>query len=167
MKTIPIIGALPYEEVRDDCHNVKDSNSRRRSQILSRHARRIADELGSCYLVPVPSHQGQATHSRSFAYVLAAFCRNEVFVADILCCTPHASLCDVKHAGGDPSAVAIDIAVKDDIVNNISAATVLSRQRLPIYLVDNVVDTGHTAEACLKAIPADGIIAIGNTYNWK
>ena len=60
----------------------------------------------------------------------------------------------------DPDAVAFKVRLKA-----MPAARFLrDRPHLPVYLVDNMVDTGHTARACLKALPsASGVIAVGDT----
>ena len=169
MRSINVLGALPYEEVRGDCHAVKTAKSSQ-APVMIRCAKRIVASLVDrrCFLVPAPSHGGTATDTLQLALAIAEEINRAedgfAAICDILTCDPHISLCELKHQGGDPSRVKIKVRLTDT-----PAAKLLRRgPRLPIYIVDNVVDTGHTAEACLKALPTSkGILAIGDTGTWK
>lgn len=164
MEKLNIIGARPYEEVREDCHALKTGITSR-NPVMVRCAGRIAPAIRRAFLVPVPSHHGPATDTLQLALAIAE-CVNKAggtaLVTDILEAEPHASLCEAKHNGGDPLAIDVRIKVKDVPV----ARLVRRGTKIPVYLVDNVVDTGHTARACMKAIATDGILAVGDTGAW-
>lgn len=164
-KDITIAGARPYAEVRKDCHAVKQSRTVK-DRTLTRCARRIAASLpeGEWFLVPAPSHRGKAEDSLLLATAIATEYNRLhdgfAVVCNILECEPHPSLCDEKHAGRDVSCVDIRVRLKD-----VPVAYALSlRTDLPAWLVDNVVDTGRTARACMRALPPlRGVIAVGDT----
>lgn len=157
---IRIIGARNYEEVRADCHAVKTAAPG--DEVFKRCARRIAESIGTnCILVPIPSHTGRAKDTLTLAKAIRDALAEKGLrapVIDGLECDPHESLCELKHTEGvDTDKVEILMRVTESIlyeylVNN-----------TPVYLVDNVVDTGKTARAALKALPANGVIAIGHT----
>lgn len=165
MRSINVLGALPYEEVREDCQALKMGLTCHNPMTV-RCARRIAERVKfrRCFLVPVPSHHGPAVDTLQLAMAVAEELNRHddglAFVCDILESDPHPSLCEVKRSGGDPDAVAFKMRLKA-----MPAARFLrDRPHLPVFLVDNVVDTGHTARACLEALPsASGVIAVGDT----
>lgn len=164
MIEIKIIGSRDYEEVRADCHAVKTAAPG--DEVFKRCARRIAESIGTnCILVPIPSHTGRATDTLTLAKAIRDALAEKSLrapVIDGLECDPHESLCELKHTeGGDTDKVEILMRVTESIlyeylVNN-----------TPVYLVDNVVDTGKTARAALKALPTNGVIAIGYTEKHK
>ena len=163
---IKIIGARPYPEVREDCHAVKAFNGPL-EPVLKRCAERIVDAMTpeKCILVPVPGHYGTATHTCALAWAVALeFNRRHrpsggfACLCDILECDPHMSLCEAKHAGIDPDEIELRIRVMDDPVTRM-----IKQTEVPVYLVDNVVDTGRTVRECLRVLPASGVLAIGDT----
>lgn len=165
MRSIDVFGALPYEEVREDCRSLKTGLASRNPTTV-RCARRIAERMrcGRCLLVPVPSHLGPAVGTLQLAMAIAEEINRRddgpAYVCDILESDPHPSLCEVKRSGGDPGAVAFKVRLKAMP----AALSLRDHPHLPVYLVDNVVDTGHTARACLEALPsASGVIAVGDT----
>lgn len=162
---LTVLGARPYEEVRALCHAVK----RRIWPFDEAVANAVGQMAGAidrpAVLVPIPSHGGTATYTFALAGALcveAAKKGIECTVADILVCKPHPSLCEEKHKDeGRPEDIAIEMFLKSsEPIERI----VRGRQ---VFLVDNVVDTGKTACAALTALPADGILAVGDTGRWK
>lgn len=162
-----VIGARPYEEVRADCYAVKDAKGPL-DPVMRRCAERIVDGMlpGSCFLVPVPGHYGIATDSCSLAWAVAAeFNRRyrtsggSAVLCDVLECDPHLSLCEAKHTGVDPEGIDLHFRLRDVPIARLLA----ERPEVPVFLVDNVVDTGHTVRACLSAISARGVVAVGDT----
>lgn len=163
MQPLTILGARPYEEVRELCHAVKGCRHSNTPAII-RAAMLLVEAIDRpTVLVPVPSHTGFATDMFALAgavCVEAAKRGVPCEVADVLACRPHPSLCDEKHKerGGHPEDIRI-------VMYQMGGEK--SMERLAgkyILLVDNVVDTGKTARAALSALPAaNGILAIGNT----
>ena len=174
MKQIKIIGARPYEEVRDLCHEIKQMEP---YTMVHTAAKQLYPALpDKCILIPVPGHDGKATYTLNLAkcVILQATLNDTVekiaqrmVILDILRCAAHQSLCEIKHNNGN-----ID---KIDI--NMSKTTLIEEQLLLAYieqgytpvLVDNVVDTGKTAKACLDALGLNevSILAIGTTQTEK
>ena len=111
--------------------------------------------------MPIPSHTGRATDTLTLAKAIRDALAEKGLrapVIDGLECDPHESLCELKHRdGGDPDKTEIRTRVRE-----LSLYEYLM-DNTPVYLVDNVVDTGKTARAALRVLPADGIIAIGTT----
>lgn len=172
MKHYDIIGARPYAEVRDDCHALKQVGSPSDAAAV-RCARRIAGGMDEKphFLIPVPSHGGEATDTLHLALAIAqafnarfpAGTAPGVFAAvcNILTCDPHPPMLFAKHYGKEPEDIPIRVTRQDYM---------FIPKDLPLYLVDNVIDTGHTADACLEALRGynvAGIIAVGDTGAWK
>ena len=170
MEKIKIIGARSYEEVRDLCHEIKQMDA---FTIVHTIAQQLYPALpDKCILIPVPGHDGKATYTLKLAkaIVLQATFNDTaekivqgIDVLDILRSAPHKSLCEIKHENGDANKVKL----------HVFQPTFLKRQILDAYieqgyapvLVDNVIDTGKTAKACLDALGLDeaSILVIGST----
>ena len=165
METLNIIGARPYEEVREDCHALK-AGITSRNPVMVRCATRIAPAIRRAFLIPVPSHHGPATDTLQLTLAIADEINRAggtALVADVLEADPHASLCEAKHTpGADPSAIEVRVHLRQVPVANI----IRKGPKIPVYLVDNVVDTGRTARACMAAVRTDGILAVGDTGAW-
>lgn len=152
-----IIGAQPYEEVRAICHAVKGITDPDSLTMLNCAEKFMPYINERCNIVPVPSHKGRATDMLALAGAIQKMAKKKkvaVTVCDILRCEPHRSLCEAKHAEGEDFRT-IDILMYTD------APFVKPKEK--VFLLDNVVDSGKTIRAALKAISADGILAIGNT----
>lgn len=163
MQPLTILGAHPYEEVRELCHAVKGCRHSNTPAII--RAAMLLVEAIDCptVLVPVPSHTGFATDMFALAGVVCVEAAKRGVpceVADVLACRPHPSLCEEKHkeGGGHPEDIRI-------VMYQMGGEK--SMERLAgkyVLLVDNVVDTGKTARAALAALPAaSGILAVGDT----
>lgn len=166
---IDLIGARPYQTVRDLCHRVKENDP----DAIREAALLLAEGLPTpCLLIPVPGHEGRAGYTLCLAKmtrdILTAETK-ECKVVDALTAEPHPSLCELKHAGKDVNDVRIDIdwvSRKEKMLLKLYAETA----GLQIVIIDNVVDTGKTARACLGRLRAEGIqasvAAIGDTGLW-
>jgi hypothetical protein len=166
---IRILGARPYDEVREDCKAAKTA-TRPTDPAVTRCARRIAASLGDCILVPIPSHEGQATHTLALAEAIAAILweKGKVsVVADALECEPHESVWERKAAGtyDGPKHYGVSAEFNYDYSKIVRNSELPAGLRLPVYLVDDVVNTGYTASSYMRLIRTDGIAAIGYTGN--
>lgn len=167
MEQLIIIGARPYEEVCEDCHALKGGLSPF-DDVVTRNAEGVVErmpDLGDIVLVPVPSHHGTTVATYALAWAVARLYNSRqgkahASVLDCLECIPHVSLCEAKHEGMDPSEISIEVKLRGVI--DIERLRGDSRR---VLLVDNVVDTGATARACMEVVPAEGIIAVGDTGN--
>ena len=91
-------------------------------------------------LVPVPSHLGYATDTLTLAKALGE--RTGVPVVDILKSAPRERQYDVKKTTGHPlTAGQLGIYMEGE----------LPKGKMP-FVIDNVVNSGNTAEACVKAL---------------
>ena len=97
-------------------------------------------------LVPAPSHTGKATDMLDLAKAISE--RTGVPVADVLTSKERASQYESKKAGRTLSS---------DELGIIAATEQLPAGKLPV-VIDNVVDSGNTAEACVRAL-GKGIVA--------
>lgn len=171
MKTLAVIGTRPYAHVREDCHALKGARSAY-DAVVERCARRIAPELGDCILVPVPSHKGAAADTLLLSKAIMANLLSRghtCLVLNVLRAEPHRPLHEAKHEGADTGSIGIRIRCRQcaDLDRLRSNAAMPEDVRLSVLLVDNVIDTGRTVEACMRAFPFDGIAAVGDTQDRK
>ena len=103
-----------------------------------------------CVVVPMPSHTGLATRMLDVANALP---EGKRFVMDSLESEPHESSCSQKEDGFTPAPfsmkfdpTALEKCPRDDFIGG-------------IYVIDNVLCTGTTATAAIKAIEDKGLIA--------
>ena len=117
---------------------VKEENNkdavREAADLMARHL------PSNAVLIPAPSHTGCATYTLRLANALAERC--EVPVADILRCRPHESQYMTKKTTGH--------AMTSDEMGVYKAGE-LPEGRTP-FIIDNVVNTGNTAQACVRAL---------------
>lgn len=160
------IGARPYRDpgVRELCHAIKDGDTeaiRQAAAILSTH---VPD---GAILVPVPNREGKADYTLLLAEAIKDHCAPErsVHVVDALTGHPHPSLCLLKEAGLPTDGVDFGFRYRNRR-EKLFLASFNGSTGNPVYLVDNVVDTGRTARAAARALrlPEVGLLAIGNTY---
>lgn len=166
MKPIQIIGALPYQEVRERCHQLKEGSE----DVVEKEAVRFAGELLRLWekilLVPVPGHDGFSGYTNKLAQRIAELCRHHFLPAvylDVLRAIPHESFNERKHQGYQPQDG--DIIIRwltkgSDMIFNLNK----SLGYMPV-LVDNVVDSGVTARACMKVIGECPVLCTGFTGN--
>lgn len=104
-------------------------------------------------LVPAPSHAGYATDMLMLANVISE--RVHVPVADVLKSAPRERQYDVKKATGHPlTADKLGIRMEGQ----------LPQEMLPV-VIDNVVHSGHTAEACIKALGGGIVCALASAVS--
>ena len=160
-----IIGAKPYEEVRDLCHNAKIEVP----ELVNNIGASFLPVLPShALLIPVPGHDGSATHTLRLAAAIAAKSimvnrdaekfgdtknNKYVYPFDCLKCNPHVSFCERKRSGEDISKDELKVEFKNEY--SLTDKEIISRNLQLGYkfvLVDNVVDTGKTVRSCMKAL---------------
>ncbi len=120
-------------------HAVKDENN---TEAIQEAVRLMAPRVpANAVLVPAPGHVGYATDTLALAKALGERC--DVPVADVLKSDPRESQYEYKYAhdGKAMDADSLGIRMEGD----------LPEGRLP-FVIDNVVHTGNTAEACIKAL---------------
>lgn len=178
MKTDPvnIIGARPYAAVREACHRLKNYGERAlgaptRQAFFEMFPLRV-DELRPlveavpphAMLIPVPGHLGAATYTKALAWAVLALCpKKKVFVCDCLEGPQRESLCTLKQKGIPTDDVPVVFRVKEGLMNVLGDISSLMERNVPV-IVDNVVDSGRTAKAAMKALGFDcPVLAVGNT----
>lgn len=124
-------------------HGVKDGDE----QCIERAAKLFDIMLpNECIVVPMPSHMGRAT-------TLASVCirtigNSDRSYMDILRCAEHESSYSVKRDGFEPE----DYEMWLDIVDGRTLDA-------PVFVLDNVVCSGATATAAIRAFRSRGIDA--------
>ena len=139
----PFVAVDKYRKMQSLAHKIKDGDAegiRKAAQLMSE----LIPE--NAVLIPTPSHKGKATTMLQLAEAIAERTGSEV--ADILESNPRESQYTAKKQGGKAIA-AKDMGIK---VNG-----QLPEGKVPV-IIDNVVDTGNTAEACVQAL-GTGIVA--------
>lgn len=102
-------------------------------------------------LIPAPSHSGTATDMLDLAKAIAEVTGSEV--ADVLRSAPRESQYQAKKTTGVPMASKqFGIAVEGDI----------PADKTPI-IIDNVVDSGNTAEACVQAVGKGVVVTLADS----
>lgn len=136
-------GLRYYESSRELAHGVKSCSGMaimESSVILSN----AVDE--DCVLVPVPSHVGYATYTKSLCEMIAGLSKSSV--ADVLRCRNRELVYNAKKSLIEPSLLKLGIYTIND-----KKGLVTAEKR--IILIDNVIDSGTTANQCAKAIIED------------
>lgn len=123
--------------LRHLAHGVKDGDAD-----CMRCAARLFDLMlpDECIIVPMPSHVGSARNMLVVANMVATLCTKRV-VCDVLRCDPHLSSYDTKKLGLTPDKIQMRVE---------PSCAVLAGK---VFIIDNVVASGATASAALKAIP--------------
>ena len=100
-------------------------------------------------LVPAPSHNGRATDMLDLAKAIAKRTGSEV--ADVLTSEPRDSQYETKKRGG--------LIASQDM--GITMTGTLPEGKIPV-VIDNVVGSGNTAEACVRAIGKGLVVSLGD-----
>ena len=167
-----IVYAKPYGEVRDLCHDIKDSKPCPALPVIYDEA--SAAMPVKAVLVPMPGSGGIASYTNDMAHEIAKninaqFIGKTAVVLNCLVGSVRDSVCRRKQAG-EPF---------DDIQFGFRFVNSEAKERLDkfiragwdVLLVDNVVDTGTTARAAMQAMELSdaecGVFAIGDTGAWK
>ena len=103
-------------------------------------------------LVPAPSHEGLSTYTRWLANRIRMFKNDSVEVADVLRCYEHESQYAHKKATGKALTA-------DEL--RIYQHGELPEGKFPV-VIDNVVNTGNTAEACIKALGKGMVLTLAS-----
>lgn len=104
-------------------------------------------------LVPTPSHEGYATDMLALALAISE--ETGAPVADVLKGTPRERQYDVKRTTGKPMAAdAMGIRMEG----------VLPQGYMPV-VIDNVVHSGNTAEACVKALGKGVVLSLASAVS--
>lgn len=139
----PFVAVDKYRPLRSLAHKIKDG----KEADITKAAKMMAPLIPeNAVLIPAPSHTGKATDMLELAKAIAQQTGSEV--ADILSSAPRASQYDTKKQGGKP------IKSKD---MGITVSGEIPEGKIPV-VIDNVVDSGNTAEACIQAL-GNGIVA--------
>lgn len=101
-------------------------------------------------LVPAPSHKGTATDMLDLAQALSE--RSGAPVADVLRGSERGSQYEAKKAGRPLSVDELGIKATDKLPDG----------KLPV-VIDNVVDTGSTAEACVRALGKGIVVSLADS----
>lgn len=146
----------PYPKVRQLAHGLKDGDY----ASICRAADMMADGIRgmaagrNCVLVPIPNHHGRAVYTKTLANEISR--RTGIPTWDILSCRPHMPLHYAKKNDLKPEG----IYLKLDLYRQVP------EQFTPI-VIDNVLDTGYTAGAAIKAVghPNTMLAVLGHTKN--
>jgi hypothetical protein len=145
-----------YPKVRQLAHGLKDG----RPESINKAAEMMADNIREmaagkyCVLVPVPNHHGKAVYTKALAEELSR--RTGIPTWDILSCRPHMPLHYAKKNDLKPEGIYLKLSLYRQV----------PRMFTPI-IIDNVLDTGYTAGAAIKAIghPDTMLAVLGHTKN--
>ena len=162
---INIIGARPYEKVRELCHRIKEGDrlaAKTAAQYLYRHL------PPRCVLIPVPGHTGKPTTIIPLVEELSAIYqrkamssrrrirRHVAVLPNALECHPHEPLYDLKKKGQDISGIDLSARYSGELYA--MAVDEYRKAGYSVVIVDNVIDTGKTATECIKAIGEDAFL---------
>lgn len=121
-------------------HGVKDGDE----QCIERAARLFDIMLpNECIVVPMPSHVGYATTMASVCMEI----HGRTYL-NILRCAEHESSYSVKKDGFAPEDLEMWLAIADGW-----------RPSMPVFVLDNVICSGVTATAAIRAFKSKGIDA--------
>ena len=146
----------PYPKVRQLAHGLKDG----KQESIEKAAEMMTDNIKVmaagkyCVLVPIPNHHGKAVYTKALAEELSR--RTGIPTWDILFCRPHMPLHYAKKNDLKPEGIYLKLSLYRQV----------PRMFTPI-IIDNVLDTGYTAGAAIKAIghPDTMLAVLGHTKN--
>ena len=141
-----ILSVGMYEQFRQLCHGVKSGNTKAVNEaafLLS------GITPSNATLVPIPSHYGRTTYTLELAKQIAKL--TGCMVDDCLAGPERETLYSLKYRG---------------ILTDLGMA-LLHNPNGNIYLLDNVIDTGHTYRASSRLVGNVPIITIAKTLNYQ
>lgn len=146
----------PYPKVRQLAHGLKDGDY----ASICKAAEMMADGIRemaagrNCVLVPIPNHNGRAVYTKTLANEITR--RTGILTWDILSCRPHMPLHYAKKNDLKPEGIYLKLNLYRQV----------PEQFTPI-VIDNVLDTGYTAGAAIKAVghPNTMLAVLGHTKN--
>ena len=144
----------PYPKVRQLAHGLKDGDY----SSICKAAEMMADGIRemvagrNCVLVPIPNHHGRAVYTKTLANEISR--RTGFPTWDILSCRPHMPLHYAKKNDLKPEGIYLKLNLYRQV----------PEQFTPI-VIDNVLDTGYTAGAAIKAVghPNTMLAVLGHT----
>ena len=144
----PYVSVGNYNQLKRLAKGVKT----RDPKIIQEAAELIAPLIPeNAVLIPAPSHTGRATDMLDLANALAEITKAEV--ADILQSAPRTSQYQQKKETGVPmSSKNLGITLNG----------VVPEGKVPV-VIDNVVDSGNTAEACVQALGKGVVVSLANS----
>ena len=149
----PFVAAGGYRgEMQSLAHRLKDEND---TEAVNLAAEKIVPVLPDVYaaLVPAPGHEGYATHTLRLANKISEL--TGLPVVDALRGEPRESQYDHKKATGKPlNAEELRIFKVAEIPH----------PYMPI-VIDNVVHTGNTAKACVKALGGGIVVSLASAVS--
>ena len=146
----------PYPKVRQLAHGLKDgdySSICKAADMMADGIREMAAGR-NCVLVPIPNHRGRAVYTKTLANEISR--RTGIPTWDILSCRPHMPLHYAKKNDLKPEGIYLKLNLYRQV----------PEQFTPI-VIDNVLDTGYTAGAAIKAVghPNTMLAVLGHTKN--
>lgn len=165
-----IIYSLPYEKTKLLAENIKKNRACDLGPFTTHAAEKMPNKT---ILIPVPGHEGYATHAYTIAIALAKE-TNRLYPAKTVYCyncmagTERKSICELKRQGLPFFDVEFGFAPVEK-----KTPQFIKEQRAmgwEVVFVDNVIDTGTTIRALAAALgltDAYSVIAIGDTQAWK
>ena len=99
-----------------------------------------------CVVIPMPSHDGRAKQMFNVVMKMCEKKKRRLFF-NSLECKPHPSSHEQKRCGMMPSEIKMRLTISE-------------LPHLPVFVIDNVVATGTTAAAALKAVPDATVVSI-------
>ncbi len=152
----PFVAVDGYRGKMDQlARNVKSDDFAVWREAVNEAADRMAPLIDSfapdkAVLVPAPSHDGKATNMLPLANAISH--RTGIVVADVLVSEPRQSQYEAKRETGKPlTSEQLGIRMEGE----------LPQGKLPI-VIDNVVNSGNTAEACIKALGKGMVLSVAS-----
>ena len=146
----------PYPKVRQLAHGLKDGDYASICKAAAMMADGIREMAAghNCVLVPIPNHHGRAVYTKTLANEISR--RTGIPTWDILSCRPHMPLHYAKKNDLKPEGIYLKLNLYRQV----------PEQFTPI-VIDNVLDTGYTAGAAIKAVghPNTMLAVLGHTKN--
>lgn len=148
-----------YAKVAPVARQVKrgeESYITKAAQMMLPVVRGVLPESGRAVLIPIPNRSGHAGYTKTLAKRIGE--AMNILVLDALTSDAHRPLFDIKKEGLSPESLDLKFRRVVDI----------PRGYTPI-LIDNVLDTGHTAMAAYKAIdhPDTRMAVLGDTHKFQ
>lgn len=143
----PYVAAGNYRDQRRLARGVKSRDAKVVAEVADRMAPLIPKDA---VLVPAPSRTGEATDMLDVAKALSE--RTGAPVADVLRGSERRSQFEAKKAGEPLRAGDMRVILQGE----------LPEGKIPV-VIDNVVDTGNTAEACVKALGKGVVVSLADS----
>lgn len=145
----PFVAVSNYRDVKRLALGIKNRDPKVIAEVADLMAPIIPKDA---VLVPAPSHSGEATDMLDLAQAISE--RTGAPVADVLKSGERDSQYQRKKSGSVISAKDMGIVVNGE----------LPKGKLPV-VIDNVVDTGNTAEACVHALGKGVVVSLADSVD--